>query len=121
MGRSLWAFGPLLRRNLISQKPQIKHMRIRSRLNIWEKVLPWLRLNLRQIPMLTSPFHYAGTVSYNVTGWLEKNKDPVNDTVVDILKRSSCELMVTLWMDHPGQSAPPDDKKKKKKGGGKTV
>merc|ERR1711936_852769 len=64
---------------------------------------------------------YAGTVSYNVTGWLDKNKDPVNDTVVDILKRSSCELMVTLWMDHPGQSAPPDDKKKKKKGGGKTV
>merc|ERR1719458_1000705 len=65
--------------------------------------------------------HYAGTVSYNVTGWLEKNKDPVNDTVVDILKRSSCELMVTLWMDHPGQSAPPDKEKKKKKGGGKTV
>merc|ERR1711953_889047 len=65
--------------------------------------------------------HYAGTVSYNVTGWLEKNKDPVNDTVVDILKRSSCELMVTLWMDHPGQSAPDEGKKKKKKGGGKTV
>merc|ERR1712241_1608327 len=66
--------------------------------------------------------HYAGTVSYNVTGWLEKNKDPVNDTVVDVLKRSSCELMKVLWADHPGQSAPPDDgKKKKKKGGGKTV
>merc|ERR1719350_2434895 len=63
--------------------------------------------------------HYAGTVSYNVTGWLDKNKDPVNDTVVDILKRSSCELMVTLWLDHPGQSAPPDKEKKKKKGGGK--
>merc|ERR1711981_1153876 len=66
--------------------------------------------------------HYAGTVSYNVTGWLEKNKDPVNDTVVDILKRSSTALMVVLWSDHPGQSAPPDEgKKKKKKGGGKTV
>jgi len=66
--------------------------------------------------------HYAGTVSYNVTGWLEKNKDPVNDTVVDVLKRGSCELMKLLWFDHPGQSAPPDDgKKKKKKGGGKTV
>merc|ERR1712045_353945 len=66
--------------------------------------------------------HYAGTVSYNVTGWLEKNKDPVNGTVVDVLKRGSCELMKTVWSDHPGQSAPPDEgKKKKKKGGGKTV
>ena len=66
--------------------------------------------------------HYAGIVSYNVTGWLEKNKDPVNDTVVDVLKRGSNELMVLLWADHPGQSAPPDEgKKKKKKGGGKTV
>merc|ERR1719436_1942215 len=59
--------------------------------------------------------HYAGTVSYNVTGWLEKNKDPVNDTVVDVLKRGSCELMVQLWQDHPGQSAPPEDPKEKKK------
>merc|ERR1712241_830414 len=62
--------------------------------------------------------HYAGTVSYNVTAWLEKNKDPVNDTVVDCLKRASNELLVFLWRDHPGQSAPPeeDTKKKKKKG-----
>merc|ERR1719195_770781 len=40
--------------------------------------------------------HYAGTVSYNVTGWLEKNKDPVNDTVVDCLKRSGNALLVHL-------------------------
>merc|ERR1712226_1062690 len=70
--------------------------------------------------------HYAGIVSYNVTGWLEKNKDPVNDTVVDIMKKGSNELLVHLWADHPGQSAPPPDaaaggKKKKKGGGGKTV
>ena len=67
--------------------------------------------------------HYAGTVSYNVTGWLEKNKDPVNDTVVDIMKNSSTKLLVRLWQDHPGQSNPPEEKKgKKKKGGGsKTV
>merc|ERR1712223_1433812 len=68
--------------------------------------------------------HYAGTVSYNVTGWLEKNKDPVNDTIVDILKKSSNELLTVLWADHPGQSAPPEEaggKKKKKKGGAKTV
>merc|ERR1719322_637433 len=68
--------------------------------------------------------HYAGTVSYNVTAWLEKNKDPVNDTVVDILKQASNELLVHLWRDHPGQSAPPEEaggKKKKKGGGAKTV
>merc|ERR1712241_1551748 len=67
--------------------------------------------------------HYAGTVSYNVTGWLEKNKDPVNDTVVDLMKKASNELLVHLWADHPGQSAPPEEGKKKKKkgGGGKTV
>merc|ERR1719461_2027139 len=68
--------------------------------------------------------HYAGTVSYNVTGWLEKNKDPVNDTVADVLKRSGNALLVHLWRDHPGQSAPPEEekgKKKKKGGGAKTV
>jgi myosin heavy chain 6/7 len=68
--------------------------------------------------------HYAGTVSYNVTAWLDKNKDPVNDTVVDVLKRASNQLLVFLWREHPGQSNPPveDPTKKKKKGGGaKTV
>merc|ERR1719328_914359 len=68
--------------------------------------------------------HYAGIVSYNVTGWLEKNKDPVNDTVVDVLKNSANALLVHLWRDHPGQplEAPKEEGKKKKKGGGgKTV
>merc|ERR1719361_3016923 len=67
--------------------------------------------------------HYAGIVSYNVTGWLDKNKDPVNDTVADILKNGTNKLMVHLWEDHPGQplEAPKEEKKKKKKGGGKTV
>merc|ERR1719346_10098 len=69
--------------------------------------------------------HYAGIVSYNVTNWLEKNKDPVNDTVVEIFKSTSpCELLKLLWIDHPGQptTAPKDEGKKKKKGGGgKTV
>merc|ERR1719447_867124 len=69
--------------------------------------------------------HYAGIVSYNVTGWLEKNKDPVNDSIVEIMKSTSkCPLLVHLWEDHPGQptSSPKgEEKKKKKKGGGKTV
>jgi len=69
--------------------------------------------------------HYAGIVSYNVTGWLEKNKDPVNDTVVEVFKStSSIPLLPKLWLDHPGQptTAPKEEGKKKKKGGGgKTV
>ncbi|XP_047497307.1 myosin heavy chain, muscle-like [Penaeus chinensis] len=48
--------------------------------------------------------HYAGVVSYNLSGWLEKNKDPLNDTVVDQLKKASNALTVELFADHPGQS-----------------
>merc|ERR1712088_1100503 len=68
--------------------------------------------------------HYAGIVSYNVTGWLEKNKDPVNDSVVEVMKSQSTDaLLVLLWEDHPGQptTTPKEEGKKKKKGGGKTV
>merc|ERR1711976_545200 len=68
--------------------------------------------------------HYAATVSYNLTGWLFKNKDPLNDTVVEMLKNGSNALVVRIFEDHPGQ---PTEVKKdaggggKKKGGGKTV
>merc|ERR1719461_544061 len=69
--------------------------------------------------------HYAGIVSYNVTGWLEKNKDPVNDSVVEVFKSTSNVALLThLWRDHPGQptTTPKEEGKKKKKGGGgKTV
>merc|ERR1712203_1276764 len=65
-----------------------------------------------------------GTVSYSLTGWLEKNKDPLNDTVVELMKQGSNKLLVECFHDHPGQ--PLEAKKDaggggKKKGGGKTV
>ncbi|XP_042889747.1 myosin heavy chain, muscle-like [Penaeus japonicus] len=70
--------------------------------------------------------HYAGTVTYNLSGWLEKNKDPLNDTVVDQLKKSSNALTVEIFADHPGQSGGADTGKggkggKKSSGGFKTV
>jgi myosin heavy subunit len=46
-------------------------------------------------------------VSYNLTGWLEKNKDPLNDTVVDQFKKSTNKLLIEIFADHPGQSGPP--------------
>merc|ERR1719173_135920 len=67
--------------------------------------------------------HYAATVSYNLTGWLEKNKDPLNDTIVEMIKNGSNALMIQCFADHPGQptETPKDDGGRKKKGGGKTV
>ena len=31
----------------------------------------------------------TGTVSYNLSNWLDKNKDPLNDSVVDQMKNAS--------------------------------
>ncbi|XP_065091225.1 myosin heavy chain, muscle-like [Ochlerotatus camptorhynchus] len=54
--------------------------------------------------------HYAGVVTYNITGWLEKNKDPLNDTVVDQFKKGTNALVVEIFADHPGQSGEPAGK-----------
>ncbi|VEN39321.1 unnamed protein product [Callosobruchus maculatus] len=48
--------------------------------------------------------HYAGNVPYNITGWLEKNKDPLNDTVVDLFKKGTNALVQEIFADHPGQT-----------------
>jgi len=67
--------------------------------------------------------HYAAIVSYNLTSWLEKNKDPLNDTIVELFKNGSNALLVTCFIDHPGQplEAKKDAGGGRKKGGGKTV
>merc|ERR1712045_128229 len=66
--------------------------------------------------------HYAATVSYNLTGWLDKNKDPLNDTIVELMKNGGNALAIACFADHPGQPLePPKDDGRKKKGGGKTV
>merc|ERR1719322_416761 len=66
--------------------------------------------------------HYAATVSYNLTGWLEKNKDPLNDTIVEMMKNGGNAMLIKCFADHPGQPLEaPKDQDRKKKGGGKTV
>merc|ERR1711936_1414797 len=66
--------------------------------------------------------HYAATVSYNLTGWLDKNKDPLNDTIVELIKNGGNALAIQCFADHPGQPLEaPKDQDRKKKGGGKTV
>jgi myosin heavy subunit len=48
-------------------------------------------------------------VPYNINGWLEKNKDPLNDTVVDQFKKGTNKLVQDIFADHPGQSGGKDD------------
>ncbi|XP_041812179.1 myosin heavy chain, fast skeletal muscle-like [Chelmon rostratus] len=44
--------------------------------------------------------HYAGTVDYNISGWLDKNKDPLNDSVVQLYQKSANKLLVFLYATH---------------------
>ncbi|XP_042202380.1 myosin-16-like [Callorhinchus milii] len=57
--------------------------------------------------------HYAGTVGYNTQGWLEKNKDPLNETVVSLFQNSSMPLLSVLFKE---EEAAAGAKQKQKKG-----
>uniref|UniRef100_A0A672HJ52 Myosin, heavy chain 6, cardiac muscle, alpha n=1 Tax=Salarias fasciatus TaxID=181472 RepID=A0A672HJ52_SALFA len=46
--------------------------------------------------------HYAGTVDYNISGWLVKNKDPLNETVVGLFQKSSLKLLSLLFSNYAG-------------------
>ncbi|XP_029466762.1 myosin-4-like [Rhinatrema bivittatum] len=46
--------------------------------------------------------HYAGTVDYNISGWLDKNKDPLNETVVQLYQKSSVKLLSFLYSSYAG-------------------
>ncbi|XP_060945364.1 myosin heavy chain, fast skeletal muscle-like [Limanda limanda] len=64
--------------------------------------------------------HYAGTVDYNITGWLEKNKDPLNDSVVQLYQKSANKLLALLYASHFAADEAAASGKKggaKKKGG----
>ncbi|KAG5832922.1 hypothetical protein ANANG_G00296340 [Anguilla anguilla] len=42
--------------------------------------------------------HYAGTVDYNLGGWLEKNKDPLNESVVQLYQKSPLKVLAALYV-----------------------
>ncbi|XP_070360162.1 myosin-6 [Equus asinus] len=65
-----------------------------------------------------SLIHYAGTVDYNILGWLEKNKDPLNETVVGLYQKSSLKLLATLFSTYTSADSVDSSKSKggKKKG-----
>ncbi|XP_027476592.2 myosin-7B isoform X2 [Zalophus californianus] len=63
--------------------------------------------------------HYAGVVPYSIVGWLEKNKDPLNETVVPIFQKSQNKLLAALYENYAGpcSAEPPKSgvKEKRKK------
>ncbi|XP_029929497.1 myosin heavy chain, fast skeletal muscle-like [Myripristis murdjan] len=63
--------------------------------------------------------HYAGTVDYNIVGWLDKNKDPLNESVVQLYQKSSVKLLALLYANVGGAEAEASKGGKggKKKGG----
>lgn len=62
---------------------------------LWDKKTPKFKHSkLAQGFILT---HYAAEVEYSTDGWLEKNKDPLNDNVVELLTQSSEGLVKTLF------------------------
>ncbi|KAG7243497.1 hypothetical protein INR49_011053 [Caranx melampygus] len=62
--------------------------------------------------------HYAGTVDYNISGWLDKNKDPLNDSVVQLYQKSSNKLLAFLYAAHASAEEAGGAKKGGKKKGG---
>ncbi|KAE8583660.1 hypothetical protein XENTR_v10020612 [Xenopus tropicalis] len=61
--------------------------------------------------------HYAGTVDYNISGWLDKNKDPLNESVVQLYQKSSVKLLSFLYSSYAAADADAGGKGGKKKKG----
>uniref|UniRef100_A0A670JQF6 Myosin heavy chain 4 n=1 Tax=Podarcis muralis TaxID=64176 RepID=A0A670JQF6_PODMU len=49
--------------------------------------------------------HYAGTVDYNISGWLDKNKDPLNESVIQLYQKSSMKTLALLFADQGKKAA----------------
>ena len=66
--------------------------------------------------------HYAGDVEYRTQGWLEKNKDPINDAVARLLATSEIPSIAGLFAEYSeNTSASVGVVKKVKRGAFRTV
>nr|BAO24698.1 myosin heavy chain 2 [Lethenteron camtschaticum] len=61
--------------------------------------------------------HYAGNVDYNIGGWLEKNKDPLNDSVVQLYQKSSLKMLAAVYATYASVDSDTGSKGGKKKKG----
>merc|ERR1711962_670813 len=49
--------------------------------------------------------HYAGSVGYSVAGWLEKNKDPINEHTAQLFSKATEPLVSYLFVDYDPDKA----------------
>jgi len=49
--------------------------------------------------------HYAGSVGYSVAGWLEKNKDPINEHTASLFAKATEPLVSYLFVDYDPDKA----------------
>jgi len=76
--------------------------------------------------------HYAGNVEYRTDGWLDKNKDPLNDNLTRIMSESTDRFVASLFSEYaveeenlaaltstPASTSPP--KRRTKRGAFRTV
>lgn len=65
--------------------------------SLWDKKTPkYASARTRQGFILT---HYAAEVEYSTEGWLEKNKDPLNDNLTRLLASSRDDHIASLFSD----------------------
>ena len=65
--------------------------------------------------------HYAGDVEYRTHGWLEKNKDPINDAVARLLAQSDIPSIANLFSEYAEDAVSTGTVKKVKRGAFRTV
>lgn len=65
--------------------------------------------------------HYAGDVEYRTEGWLEKNKDPINDAVAKLLAQSEIPSIASLFAEYAEDPAATGVVRRVKRGAFRTV
>ncbi|OBU01826.1 hypothetical protein VE01_00548 [Pseudogymnoascus verrucosus] len=89
--------------------------------SLWDRKTPKYRSSrLKQGFLLT---HYAAEVEYSTEGWLEKNKDPLNDNITRLLAESADKHVSNLFVDcaDPGDESSGIRSSRVKKGLFRTV
>ncbi|CAO3569449.1 unnamed protein product [Mortierella alpina] len=65
--------------------------------------------------------HYAGKVEYKTEGWLDKNKDPLNENITRLLAHSSEKYLASLFSDYLVEEEDFTVRNRAKKGAFRTV